>query len=76
VWLRVRLTDEGDAGPWNWSIDWGDGTPPSTAQDVTYSGEFAFLRSAPYTSAGSHAITVTATDPGGLTSAVATTTTP
>jgi probable HAF family extracellular repeat protein len=76
VWLRVRLTDEGDAGPWDWRIDWGDGTPPSTPQDVKYSGEFAFLRSKPYTAAGSHTITVTATDPGGLTSAAATTTVP
>ena len=76
IWLRVRLRDPGDAGPWDWTIDWGDGTPPTTPQDVARSGEFAFLRREPYAAPGPHTITVTATDPGGLTSAVATTTVP
>jgi len=72
VWLRVRLTDPGDAGPWDWTIDWGDGAVHTT-QNVQRNGEFAFLRAAPYTTGGPHTITVTATDPGGLTSAPATT---
>jgi hypothetical protein len=76
VWLRVRLSDPGDAGPWDWTIDWGDGSAPTTPQDVKYSGEFAFLRAASYTTPGPHTITVTATDPGGLPSAPATTSVP
>jgi len=75
IWLRVRLTDAGDAGPWDWRIDWGDGVV-HTPTDVARSGEFAFLRAAPYTTAGPHAITVTATDPSGLTSGAATTVVP
>jgi len=75
VWLRVRLTDPNDAGPWDWRIDWGDGTV-HTPQDVRRTGEFAFLRAAPYISAGPHTITVTATDPSGLTSAPAAATVP
>jgi hypothetical protein len=69
VWLRVRLTDPGDSGPWDWHIHWGDRA--DTPQDVTYTGEFAFLRREPYTTYGPHTITVRATDPGGLTSATA-----
>jgi hypothetical protein len=75
VWLRVRLADPGDAGPWDWRIDWGDGVV-HTPTDVRRTGEFAFLRSAPYTTAGPHTITVTATDPSGLTSTPATTVAP
>ena len=75
VWLRVRLTDADDPGPWDWRIDWGEG-PPTTLADLKRSGEFAFLRSTPYTTPGPHTITVTVTDPGGLRSAPATTTVP
>jgi hypothetical protein len=75
VWLRVRLRDPNDAGPWDWRIDWGDGAVNSP-QNVKYTGEFAFLRSVLYTTPGPHTIAVTATDPGGLTSAAATTTAP
>jgi hypothetical protein len=75
VWLRVRLADPDDPGPWDWRIDWGDGVV-NTPQDVTYTGEFAFLRSALYTTAGPHTITVTATDQAGLTNPPATTTAP
>jgi len=74
VWLRVRLTDPGDPGPWNWRIDWGDGVV--TTPTVAIQGAFAFLRAEPYSTPGPHAITVTATDPSGLASAPVTTTVP
>ena len=76
VWLRVRLTDADTPrpGPWAWRIDWGDGVVHTPR--VAIKGEFAFLRSTLYTTPGPHAITVTATDPGGLTSVPATTTAP
>jgi len=76
VWLRVRLRDPGDAGPWDWRIDWGDGVVHEP-QDVERSGDFAFLRrEPPFQTPGPHIITVTATDPTGLTSTAATTTAP
>ena len=75
IWLRVRLRDPGDEGPWDWTIDWGEGAP-TTLLDLKRSGEFVFLRSTPYTTPGPHTITVTVTDPGGLASAPATTTVP
>ena len=75
VWLRVRLRDPGDAGPWDWTIDWGDGVA-TTAENVTLRGEFAFLRPFGYLTPGPHPITVTATDPGGLTNEAATTSVP
>ena len=75
VWLRVRLTDFDNAlGPWTWRIDWGDGVVSTPA--VPRKGEFAFLRRQPYTANAAHVIMVTATGPGGLTSAVATTLAP
>jgi probable HAF family extracellular repeat protein len=76
VWLRVRVRDPGDAGPWSWHVDWGDGTTTTTKKPVPYTGDFAFLRATPYTDARPHTITATATDPGGLTSTPATTTVP
>jgi len=75
VWLRVRLRDPGDAGPWNWTIEWGEGAP-TTLTDLRRSGEFVFLRQTPYTDAGPHTITITVTDSGGLTSVPATATVP
>jgi len=69
VWLRVRLSDPGDAGPWDWTIDWGDRVDRPKGVDRT--GQFVFLRSTSFGSSGPHTITVTATDPGGLTSAPA-----
>jgi Concanavalin A-like lectin/glucanases superfamily len=78
VWLRVRLRDPDDdpkaGAKLAWRIDWGDGVVNTPA--VGIEGEFAFLRSRPYTTPGPHTITVTATDPGGLTSAPAATTVP
>jgi len=70
VWLRVRLTDPGDEGPWDWNIHWGEGAP-TTLEDLERSGEFAFLRPTPFALPGRHRISVTATDPGGLTSVTA-----
>ena len=67
VWLRVRLTDADDAaGPdvrWRWEIDWGDGAIHTPT--VGRKGEFVFLRSTPYATAGPHTITARVTDPGG-----------
>jgi uncharacterized membrane protein len=70
VWLRVRLTDPGDEGPWDWNIHWGEGAP-TTLEDLERSGEFAFLRPTPFALPGRHRISVTATDRGGLTSVTA-----
>jgi len=70
VWLRVRLTDPGDEGPSDWNIHWGEGAP-TTLEDLERSGEFAFLRPTPFALPGRHRISVTATDPGGLTSVTA-----
>jgi hypothetical protein len=75
VWLRVRLTDTDDDGPWDWRIAWGDGVV-NTPRRVARSGEFVFLRRTPYTTPGPHTIAVTATDPTGATSRPATTTLP
>jgi len=75
VWLRVRLNDPGDAGRWNWEIDWGDGIV-TTPTEIAYTGEFAFLRSAQYRGPGPHTIRATATDPDGVTSAPAVTVVP
>jgi len=72
VLLRVRLADPGDPGPWDWRIEWGDGVTHAP-QNVTYRGEFAFLRAAPYTALGPFTITVWATDRGGRRSAPAAT---
>jgi probable HAF family extracellular repeat protein len=67
VWLRVRLRDPGDAGPWDWHIRWNDRA--DTVQDVKFTGEFAFLRRDPFKLHGPfYTVTVWATDPGGLTS--------
>jgi probable HAF family extracellular repeat protein len=72
VWLRVRLTDAGDDGPWDWRLAWGDGVVNTPAQ-VAQSGEFVFLRRRPY-APGTYTIAVSATDTGGATSARVTTT--
>jgi hypothetical protein len=78
VWLRVRLRDPDDdpkaGAKWAWRVDWGDGVVNTPT--VGLEGEFAFLRTEPFKTAGPHTVTVTATDPGGLTSAPATTTIP
>ncbi|HEV2669791.1 MAG TPA: PKD domain-containing protein, partial [Gemmatimonadales bacterium] len=58
--LNASFSDP-DNGPWNWTVDWGDGTsssgakssPGSISPSHTYSGT-ALL--------GSHLITVTVTD--------------
>jgi hypothetical protein len=75
VWLRVRLRDPGDSGPWTWVIQWGDGGL-TTLQDLPRAGEFAFLRPDGFRTPGPHTIIVTTIDQGGLTSAPATTTVP
>jgi len=74
VWLRVRLVDRGDAGPWKWTLNWGDGVVHTPT--VARKGEFVFLRRQAYTAPGPHTITAVATDPTGATSAVVTTTVP
>ena len=73
IWLRVRLRDPGDEGPWDWTIDWGDGEV-DTRNDLARTGEFVFLRRTPYTAPGPHTITVTVTDASGLASEPAKTT--
>ena len=67
IWLRVRLTDPGDVGPWSWRIDWGDGVVNTPEADVK--GDFLFLRTTPYPAPGAYTITASATDHGGLASA-------
>ena len=62
VWLRVRLRDTDDPGPWTWWIDWGDGVVHTPT--VAIKGEFAFVRATPYAEPGPHAVTAAATDPG------------
>ena len=74
VWLRVRLRDPSDAGPWAWRIDWGDGVVHTPT--VAIKGEFAFVRATPYATPGPHTITVSAADPAGLASAARTTRVP
>ena len=75
VWLRVRLSDAGDTGPWDWRVDWGEGAV-ATLNGVRRSGEFVFLHVGQYSSAGPHTIVVAATDRSGATSPPATITAP
>ena len=72
VWLRVRLRDPNDPGPWDWTINWGDRVDTPTG--LERSGEFAFLRRQPYGESGTFTIAMTATDPSGATSPTAITT--
>lgn len=62
--LSATFADPGTAdAPWSYSIDWGDGAPPTTGTVTTLPGSISEAHT--YTTEGGHTVAVTVTDKDG-----------